>query len=169
MESKGGNMETINREQDIGYLVSFNGTILPIRPIRVKEKIGRNGVQYQAGELLYIHDQIIKYYILKGYIKNADHLLPLSRFELSCAVSDLGITVMIRAMHEFSLYLTDHITRKEYDAICQIQSKLNEPLKANARAHLEDDRYTVEEFPDFKTAVRVLKSRYQRIKGGKRK
>ena len=38
MESKGGNMETINREQDIGYLVSFNGTIFPIRPIRVKKK-----------------------------------------------------------------------------------------------------------------------------------
>lgn len=51
MESKGGNMETINREQDIGYLVSFNGTILPIRPIRVKEKIGKNGVQYQASVL----------------------------------------------------------------------------------------------------------------------
>ena len=36
-------MVSINRDTDIGYLVSMNGTILPIRPIQVDKTMNRKG------------------------------------------------------------------------------------------------------------------------------
>ena len=62
-------MIATNYNTDIGYLVSLNGNILPIRPIQVDKNIQKNGIKYRKGEILYIHDQIIRYYILKGFIK----------------------------------------------------------------------------------------------------
>ena len=64
-------MIATNYNTDIGYLVSLNGNILPIRPIQVDKNIQKNGIKYRKGEILYIHDQIIRYYILKGFIKNS--------------------------------------------------------------------------------------------------
>lgn len=65
-------MIAVNRDTDIGYLVALNGAILPIRPIQVDKDIQKNGIKYRKGEILYIHDQIVRYYILKGFIKKAN-------------------------------------------------------------------------------------------------
>lgn len=162
-------MVSINRDTDIGYLVSMNGTILPIRPIQVDKTMNRKGNKYKAGQMLYIHDQIIRYYIQRGVIKHADHLVQQSPFQLFCGLTDLGIMVMIRAMHEFNIFLTDHVTRKEYEAICHIQSELNEPMKNIARPYYNGDTYETEVFHDLKTAIQTVNTRYKQEKEEKRK
>lgn len=162
-------MIAFNYNTDIGYLISFNGNILPIRPIQVDKDIQKNGVKYHKGETLYIHDQIIRYYILKGFIKNSEHLLQEPAFRLFCGLSNSGITVMIRAMHQFQVFVTDRITKQEYQSISTIQTNLKEPLQNIARPHFNGTDYEIETFPNLKNAVHVLNTRYREQKGGKKK
>ena len=157
-------MASINQRLDIGYLFSLKGTILPIRPIQVDQNINRKGIKYKKGKILYIHDEIIRYYILKGYIKNAEHLLNASPFQLFCGLSDLKLTVMIRAMHQFQVFLPEYITKNLADTIQNIELQLNESIRAIARAHQIDDHYETETFPDFKTAIKTINAAYQQKK-----
>ena len=162
-------MITINQHSDIGYLVSLNGTVLPLRPIQVDKDIQKNGVKYRKGEILYIHDQIIRYYILRGFIKDSEYLLQETPFRLFCGLSNVGITVMIRAMHQFQVFMTDRVTKREYQSISTIQTELQEPIKNIARPYFNGIDYKIETFPDLKTAIHVINTRYKEEKGGKTK
>ena len=162
-------MIAFNYNTDIGYLISFNGNILPIRPIQVDKDIQKNGVKYHKGETLYIHDQIIRYYILKGFIKNSEHLLQESAFHLFCGLSNSGITVMIRTMHQFQVFLTDCITKQMYQSISTIKNQLKEPLQNIVHSYFNGTDYEIETFSNLKSAVHVLNTRYREQKGGKKK
>lgn len=162
-------MERISKENDIGYLVSKSGTILPIRPLQIRNDINKKGVSYSKGKKLYIHNEILEYYIVEDYIKQADHLLNHNSFELFCGIADLGLTLIIRTMHELNFFLPDHITRKEYEAITKIQTELKEPIRGIARPFVLDDYYEVETFSDLKTAVKTINTRYKEKQEGKKK
>lgn len=162
-------MERINKEIDLGYLISSSGTILPIRPLEIKKSINKKGFSYSKGKKLYIHNEILKYYIIENYIKQADHLLQCNSFNLFCGITDLNLTLIIRTMHELNIFLPDHITRKEYEAIAKIQIELKEPIRGIARPFILDDRYEVETFSDLKTAVKTINTRYKEKQEGKKK
>ena len=100
----------------------------------------------------------------KGYIKNEEHLLNASPFQLFCGLSDLKLTVMIRAMHQFQVFLPEYITQNLADTIQNIELQLNESIRAIARAHQIDDHYETETFPDFKTAIKTINAAYQQQK-----
>ncbi len=162
-------MIAVNRDTDIGYLVALNGAILPIRPIQVDKDIQKNGIKYRKGEILYIHDQIVRYYILKGFIKKSEHLLQEPSFRLFCGLSNSGITVIIRAMNQLQAFLTDCVTKQEYQSISAIQSQLKEPLQNIARPHFDGTDYEIETFPNLRNAIHVINTRYKEEKGGKKK
>lgn len=61
-------MEEVNKGLDLGYIISSSGTILPIRSLEINKTIARNGIKYKKGDKLYIHNEIIKYYIAMEYI-----------------------------------------------------------------------------------------------------
>lgn len=162
-------MKKIDKEMDLGYPISSSGTVLPIRPLEIQENITRKGLSYSKGKKLYIHNEILKYYIAKNYIKNAEHLLQYNSFDLFCGITDLNLTLIIRAMHELNIFLPDHITRKEYEAITDIQTELDESIKGIARPFILDGQYEVETFSDLKTAIKTINTRYKEKKEGKKK
>ena len=162
-------MIAFNYNTDIGYLISFNGNILPIRPIQVDKDIQKNGVKYHKGETLYIHDQIIRYYILKGFIKNSEHLLQESAFHLFCGLSNSGITVMIRTMHQFQVFCNRLYYKTNVSIYFYNKNKLKEPLQNIVHSYFNGTDYEIETFPNLKSAVHVLNTRYREQKGGKKK
>ena len=54
-------MKKIDKEMDLGYLISSSGTVLPIRPLEIQENITRKRLSYSKGKKLYIHNEILKY------------------------------------------------------------------------------------------------------------
>ena len=161
-------MERFNRASNLGYLISKNGTILPIRPLEITSKTNKKGRSYKKGEKLYIHGDILKYYIVEDYIKRADHLLNADKFlDLYCGITDLNLTLIIRAMHELNFFLPDHVSKQEYDAMMKVLVELKEPVKGVGRPFIVDGHYEIETFPDLKTAIKTINTRYKEKKSGK--
>lgn len=72
-------------------------------------------------------------------------------------------------MNQLQAFLTDCVTKQEYQSISAIQSQLKEPLQNIARPHFDGTDYEIETFPNLRNAIHVINTRYKEEKGGKKK
>lgn len=154
-------MKIINKEMDLGYIISSHGTIVPIKPLLVNHKLIKRSKYKPESNILFIHNEIVKYYIAVNSIKNAEDLLDREQFQLYCGLTKLNLVIMIRSLNKFYMFIPDHITKKQYDSINGIVDELKEDIKEIGDPYLVDGSYSVEFFNDLKIAVKTLNRRYK--------
>lgn len=159
----------INKERDIGYIFK-GGNAIPIKPMSVDCSLIRDHrYKEKEGTKLYIHDEIIKYYLATNVIKVNDDLYQYYQTYLYEALNNRGFTIVIRANHQLVIFLANRISREDYYSIRKTITELNEPVQGIGYLSIVNDNINCEQFTDLESGIKTVNKRYKNERENKRR
>lgn len=154
----------INKNSDIGYIFKGNN-FLPIRPLEVNQDLIKDpNYQVKHGTKLFIHGEILKYYLATNTIKVSDNLQKYERSYLYAALNDLGFSIILRANHKMIVFLGNHVSKGIYQNMTNVINTLDEPITGIGNLSIGDNGINSEQFPNIKTGIKILNTRYKQEK-----